>query len=36
MTENELILIDLIREHKNPEQALAIAIEIILSILKQH
>lgn len=30
MTENETILISLIRQHKNPEQALLTAIQVIL------
>lgn len=30
MTENETILINLIRQHKNPEQALLTAIQVIL------
>lgn len=33
MTENETILINLIREHKRPDVALVTAIEIILSFL---
>lgn len=33
MTENEATLINLIREHENPEKALTAAIEIILSFL---
>ena len=36
MTENELELIKLIRENDNPEQALATAVETILSFLEQH
>ena len=35
MTENELQLINLIREHKHPEQALITAIETILNYLEQ-
>ena len=35
MTENELKLLSMIREHNNPEQALIIAIETIISYLKQ-
>lgn len=33
MSENETMLINLIREHKNPEKALVTAIEIILLFL---
>ncbi len=33
MSENETTLINLIREHKNPEEALLTAVEIILSFL---
>ena len=36
MTENELKLIELIRENDNPEQALATAVNTILSFLEQH
>lgn len=36
MTNNELELLHIIRENENPEQALNIAIEIILSYLEQH
>lgn len=36
MTENEIALINLIRNNKNPEQALITAIEIISNFLKQH
>ena len=35
MSENETMLINLIREHKNPEQALTVALEIIINYLKQ-
>ena len=35
MTENETILINLIRNHKVPEQAILTAIEIILLMLNQ-
>ena len=31
MTENEIELLEMIRNHPNPEQALIVAIEIILS-----
>jgi hypothetical protein len=31
MTENEIMLIEMIRNHSNPEDALVTAIEIILS-----
>ena len=30
MSENETILLDLIRQHKNPEQALLTAIQVVL------
>lgn len=36
MTENETMLINIIREHKNPEKALCTAIDIILSFLNHH
>ena len=35
MTENEIKLINFIRNHDNPEQALIIAIEVISAYLKQ-
>ena len=35
MTENEIKLIEIIRNHSNPEQALLIAIEIICKHLEQ-
>lgn len=35
MSENEIMLINLIREHKNPEDALLIAINTILALLEQ-
>ena len=35
MTENELKLLSMVREHDNPEQALITAIEIILKYLAQ-
>ena len=35
MTENEIKLIEMIRNHPHPEQALLIAIEIICKHLKQ-
>jgi hypothetical protein len=35
MSENETILINLIRNHKVPEQAIVTAIEIILLFLKK-
>ena len=35
MTENEIRLINLIRENDNPEQALSTAVNIILSFLEQ-
>lgn len=36
MTENEIKLIKIVREQDNPGKALIIAINIILSYLKQH
>lgn len=33
MSENETMLINLIREHKNPEKALVTAVEVIVSYL---
>ncbi len=36
MTDNEMELINLIRENDNPEQALMAAAVIILGFLKQH
>ena len=36
MTANEIELINLIRENDNPEQALTVAVEVILTYLKQH
>ena len=35
MTEKEMKLINIIREQDNPEQALTLAIEIILNYLEQ-
>lgn len=35
MTENELKLLETIKNHPNPEQAILIAIEIISDFLKQ-
>lgn len=35
MTENEIMLLDTIKNHPNPEQALLTAIEIISDFLKQ-
>lgn len=35
MTENEIVLIETIRNHPDPEQAMLIAIEIISDFLKQ-
>lgn len=35
MTENEIMLLDTIKNHPNPEQAMLIAIEIISDFLKQ-
>ena len=34
MTENEIELIDMIRNHKNPEKAFVTALEIILLFVK--
>ena len=36
MTNNEKELIRIIRENDNPEQAMLIAVETILSFLEQH
>lgn len=36
MTENETELIELIRNNENPEQALLIAIDIIIDFLNHH
>ena len=36
MSNNEMELINFIRENDNPEQAVLIAIETILSFLEQH
>ena len=36
MTSNELELVELIRNHSNPQQAILIAIDTITSFLKQH
>ena len=36
MTENESYLLNLIRNHDNPAEALVTAIEIILSFLEHH
>ena len=36
MTNNEIELLNVIRESDNPEQAIIIAIDVILSYLKQH
>lgn len=36
MTANEVELIKLMRENDNPAQAIATAVDIILSFLKQH
>ena len=35
MSENEIALIEMIRNHPNPEQAFYIAVEIITDYLKQ-
>ena len=36
MTENEIKLINIIREQDNPVQALMVAVKIIVSYLMQH
>lgn len=36
MTENERELINLIRENDNPQQALAIAMELMIDFLKRY
>ena len=36
MTENEIRLINMIREQENPVQALIVAVNIIVSYLVQH
>lgn len=36
MTDNERELLDMIRNHKNPEEALKGAISVILAYLSQH
>ena len=36
MSNNEIELINMIRENDNPEQALLIATQVILDYLKQH
>jgi hypothetical protein len=36
MTENETTLLNMIRENDNPEQALLIAVEVILDFLNHH
>ena len=36
MSENETILLNLIRENDKPSEALAVAIDIISSFLRQH
>lgn len=36
MTENEIKLINIIREQENPVQALMVAVKIIVSYLVQH
>ena len=35
MTENEMMLIETIKNHSNPEEAILIAIQIISDFLKQ-
>lgn len=36
MTDNEKELIKLIRDNENPQQALALAMELMIEILKKH
>lgn len=36
MTNNEIELLNVIRESDNPEQAILVAIDVILSYLEQH
>lgn len=36
MKENEIKLIEMIRNHKNPEKAFVTALEIILSFVNHH
>ena len=36
MSNNEIELINIIRENNNPEQALLVATKVILDFLKQH
>ena len=36
MSENEKELLSIIRENDNPEQAMLVAVEIILGYLKRH
>ena len=36
MTDNETTLLDMIRKSDNPEQALLIAIEVIIDFLNHH
>ena len=36
MTENETTLLDMIRSNDNPEQALLVAIEVIVDFLNHH
>ncbi len=36
MTDNETTLLDMIRKHDNPEQALLVAINIIVDFLNHH
>jgi hypothetical protein len=35
MSENEIMLIEMIRNHPNPDEALITAIEVIIDYLKQ-
>ena len=35
MTDNEIILINIIRENENPEKALAVSLELILKYLER-
>lgn len=36
MTDNETALLDMIRNNKNPEQALLVAAEVIIDFLTRH
>lgn len=36
MTDNETILLNMIRENENPEQALLVAVNVIIDFLNHH